>query len=133
MQFTRRFFLLILVFLFVPGTGFAQSAVTQNAAQKSWNTFWNQFTSAVNRKSKAAVKALMASESDFFSGGGGETRDEWLQMVHEQQWWGRLQKSVRAGTKISNWGGKPGRVTNDNHLTFTYLRGRWRFTGLVGD
>ena len=74
----------------------------------------------------------MASERDFFSGGGGR-RNEWLDMVEEQRWWGLLQKSIRAGVKVSNWDGKPGRVTRDNHLTFAYIGGRWRFTGPMGD
>lgn len=122
--------LFLMIFLMIPSVAFAQSAATAN---KSWNAFWRQFTSAVNRKNKAAVKRLMAEEKDFFSGGGGESRDEWLQMVEEQKWWGLLQKSVKIGTKPSDYDGKPGRVTKDSHLVFAFIGGRWRFMGPMGD
>lgn len=128
-MFTKSRILVFAFVLFIPSVSMAPTT----AANQSWSAFWTQFSSAVNKKSKASVKALMASENDFFSGGGGESRDEWLQMVEQQRWWGLLQKSVRLGVKVSNSDGKPGRVTRDNHLTFAYIRGQWRFTGPMGD
>lgn len=121
--------LVLVLVLMIPATTFAQAP----AANRNWNAFWAKFTSAVNRKSRASVKSLMASEKDFFSGGGGESRDEWLTMVEEQKWWGLLQKSVRRGVKNYNYDGKPGRVTKNDHLIFAYIGGRWRFTGPMGD
>lgn len=126
----RVIFMLLAVSLVFPVITYSQKSA---AAEQSWNAFWTQFAAAVNRKNKASVKRLMASEREFFSGGGGETRDEWLTMIESQKWWGRLQKSVRLGTRSDNFGGKPGRVTKDNHLTFSFIGGRWRFMGLVGD
>ena len=75
------------------------------------------------------VKSLMASEKDFFSGGGGETRDQWLRAVS----WSELQKSVKKGVKNYNYDGKPGRVTKDNYLVFAFTGGKWRFMGPMGD
>jgi hypothetical protein len=126
---TKSRIVLLALVLFMPTVSMAQSA----AANRSWNAFWVQFSSAVSKKSKVGVKALMASEKDFDSG-GGETRDEWLQMIQEQHWWGRLQRSVKQGTNIDSYAdGKLGRVTKDRHLVFDYIRGRWRFMGPMGD
>ena len=127
----KRIILLLLAMLLVfPALVSAQKSAN---ADKSWNAFWTQFSAAVSRKNKASVKKLMALEDDFFSGGGGETRDEWLQMVDEQKWWGLLQRSVRLGTKFYNYDGKPGRVTKNNHLIFAFIGGKWRFMGSMGD
>lgn len=116
--------------LFVPAL---TSAQTKSNAEKSWQPFWTEFSRAVNQKNKAAVKRLMSAEKDFFSGGGGETRDEWLEMVDEQKWWRLLQKSIRVGTKPDSYNGKPSRITKDNHLVFVYLKNQWRFIGPMGD
>ena len=123
----RLLFLMIL--LLIPASTFAQT----NAANKSWNNFWTQFTSAVTKKNKPAVKRLMASEKDFFSGGGGESRSEWLQMVDKSRLWGNLQRAVKSGTKFYDYDGKPGRVTKDNTLIFAFIGGQWRFMGPMGD
>jgi hypothetical protein len=124
----KTLFVALSFLLLIPSLNHAQTA-----ANKSWNTFWAQFSSAVAKKSKAGLKKLMASENDFFSGGGGESRDEWLQMVDRERWWDSLQKSVRSGTKVENSPGRPGRVTRDNGLVFGFIGGRWRFTGPMGD
>jgi hypothetical protein len=125
--------IVLMFFLLIPAAVSAQSKAAQAAANKSWQSFWTQFSAAVNAKNKAAVKRLMASENDFFSGGGGESRDEWLQLVESQKWWGLLQKSVRLGTRVDNSDRWLGRVTRDSHLTFAFIGGRWRFTGPMGD
>lgn len=127
---TKICFLFLTLCLCVPAFAFAQA---KNNADKSWQPFWTEFSAAVNKKNKAGVKKLMSQEKDFFSGGGGETRDEWLQMIDEQRWWGRLQKSVRLGTKPYNYDGRPSRITKDNHLIFVYIGRQWRFVGLMGD
>lgn len=119
----------LLIFLLVLSLVFGQ----KTAADQSWNGFWRQFSSAVNKKSKPAIKRLMAAEKDFFSGGGGEDRDGWLQLIDEHQWWGTLQKSVKSGTKSYDYDGKPGKVTKYNPLVFAFVGGRWRFMGPKGD
>jgi hypothetical protein len=124
LQFT---FLFILLLLFVPSFASAQSA-----ADKSWKPFWTQFSVAVKSKNKAAVKRLMSSEKDFFSGGGGETRDEWLKEL-DQGFWGGIQKSVAKGVKNYSEGGRAGRITKDRYLIFQYIGGKWRFVGVMGD
>lgn len=118
--------ILVLAFLLlIPAAVSAQKSV----ADKNWDSFWTKFSSAVNTKNRAALKSLMASEKDFYPGGGGGTRDEWLSMVS----WRELQKSVRLGTKADRTYNKPGRVTRDNYLVFAFTGGRWRFMGPMGD
>jgi len=109
------------------------SAQTSRAADKSWNAFWTQFSAAVNRKNKAALRRLMASEKNFSSGGGAGGRAGWLADLEENSWWGLLQRSVRTGTKPYAEGRRPARVTRDNRLVFQYIGGRWQFTGPMGD
>ncbi len=128
MKLSRISFLFLLLFLFVPSVSFAQSA-----AEKSWKPFWTQFTAAVKSKSKPAVKRLMSSENDFFSGGGGESRNEWLKMLDESKLWGEVQRSVAKGVVAYNEDGKTGRITKDRNLIFQYIGSKWRFVGVMGD
>jgi hypothetical protein len=125
----RVIFLLFALCLVFPAVTYAQRS---KSADRSWNSFWAQFVSAINRKNKASVKRLMASERDF-SSKGMENRDEWLALVDKQRWWGDFQRSVRGGTKPYDYDGKPGRVTRDELLIFAYIGGRWRFMGPMGD
>lgn len=121
--------IILLVFLFVPTINYANVSTSKN-----WQTFWRQFSVAVKNKNKAAVKRLMSSEREFFSGGGGETRDEWLQMIDDRNLWCLLQRSVAKGTKRYNNGRKrAARITRDNHLIFEFINKNWRFVGIMGD
>ena len=134
MKLSRISFLFLLLFLFIPSLAVAQTSRSVTAAaNKSWQPFWTQFSSAVRKKNKAAMKRLMSSEKDFFSGGGGETRDEWLKMLDDRKIWGLGQKSVAKGVVPFNEGGKIGRITKDRHLIFRYIGGTWRFVGIMGD
>jgi hypothetical protein len=126
----RIIFLLLTAWLVFPVLTYAQ---VSRAADKSWDSFWKSFSTAVNRKNRAALKALMASEKDFSSGGGAGGRAGWLNDVERQNWWNLLQKSVRTGTKVYSESRQPARVTRDNQLVFKYIGGRWRFTGPMGD
>lgn len=120
--------LLLLVLLLVPPVAFSQ-----RPAEKSWRPFWTQFSAAVKAKNKVAVKRLMSSERDFFSGGGGETRDQWLQMLDDNKLWGLVQKGVAKGVIPYNESGRIGRITKDRQLIFQYIGGKWRFVGVMGD
>lgn len=126
----RIIFLLFAAWLIFPALTYGQTAST---AAKSWNSFWTQFSTAVNKKNKMALKRLMASKRDFSSGGGSETPDEWLALVEKQNWWNLLQRSVRLGTKPYAYNGKPARVTRNDHLIFAFIGVRWRFVGPMGD
>lgn len=127
MKLSRILFLFLLFILFIPSVSSAQSV-----AEKSWQPFWTQFNTAVKSKNKAAVKRLMSSEKDFFSGGGGETRDEWLQSL-DDGFWGGIRKSLAKGVKPYHENRRTGRVTKDDLLIFQYISGKWRFVGVMGD
>ena len=118
--------LIFTFFLLIPAF---QAQAQTPAADKSWNSFWTKFSSAVKQKNRAALKSLMASEKEFYPGGGGGTRDEYLDLVS----WRELQQSVRTGIKADRTYGKPGRTTRDNYLIFAFTGGRWRFMGPRGD
>lgn len=75
----------------------------------------------------------MSSERDFFSGGGGENRDQWIQLIVRQKAWRELQKSVASGTVPLKDEKGPSRITKDRVLIFTLIGGRWRFVGVMGD
>jgi hypothetical protein len=104
-----------------------------SGTNKSWQTFWREFSAAVNNKDRVALKGLMSSEKDFFSGGGGENRDQWIQMIDHQQAWRDLQKAVGAGTVPFKGEKRPSRITKDRTLIFSLIGGRWRFVGVMGD
>jgi hypothetical protein len=127
MKISRISFLFLLLFLFVHSGSFAQSA-----AEKSWKPFWAQFTAAVRSKNKAAVKKLMASESEF-SVPGTTGRDDFLAMLDDSNMWKDVQKSVAKGVIAYNKGGRIGRITKDRNLIFQYIGGKWRFVGVMGD
>jgi hypothetical protein len=74
----------------------------QSLAYRRWKPFWDQFSAAVKTKNKAAVERLMTSEKDFFSGGGGESRDEWLRLLDQNNAWGEIQRSVAMGVVPRN-------------------------------
>lgn len=75
----------------------------------------------------------MSSERDFFSGGGGENRDEWIQMIDDRKAWRELQKSVASGTVPLRSEKRTSRITKDRVLIFSLIGGRWRFVGVMGD
>lgn len=128
MKLSRISFSFLLVFLLVPAVSSAQGSTN-----KSWDTFWAQFSSAVKSKNKAAVKRLMVAENGFMDGGGGETRDQWLARIDKERLWNVLQMSVAKGTAPYNEGQFAGRITKDRHLIFQYTGGKWRFAGIMGD
>ena len=130
---TKTRILLITLFLLIPSFAHAQSTATQNAANKSWSAFWAQFSSAVNKKSRASVKNLMASESEFSPGGGNTGRDDWLDMLSDSNMWKDVQRSVRKGVMNYAQNGKSGRITRDRNLIFQFIHSHWRFVGIMGD
>jgi hypothetical protein len=109
------------------------TTTSSDSLADSWQTFWRQFSAAVNNKDRIALKALMSSENDFFSGGGGENRDQWIQMIDQRNAWRYLQKSVASGPVPFKSEKGPSHITKDKNLIFTLIDGRWRFVGVMGD
>jgi hypothetical protein len=132
-------FLAILLLLCTPYVALSQSPASRMAeAERSWPTFWRQFTAAINKKDHAALLRVMPA--DFSDGGGGSSAKEWLQFIDENERkgsWRDLRKSVARGVRINrDWSNKgvPTKVTRDNRYYFEFRKdAKWYFAGLVGD
>lgn len=130
---------LVPLLLVIASATFAQTAPAINAAaNRSWPSFWREFSAAINKRDVAAVRKMMPD--DFSDGGGGLTPTEWLTYIDENERngsWRDLQKSVARGTVIHrSWSSKgtPTRVTKDKSYYFEFRKGkRWFFAGVVGD
>ena len=135
---THNLFTVVLL-LCMTGVTLSQTPAARIAtSERSWPTFWRQFTTAINKKDRAALLKMMPS--DFFDGGGGMTPKEWLQFMDEnerQGSWRDLRRSVARGARINrDWSSKgvPTRVTRDNGYYFEFRKdGKWYFAGVVGD
>jgi hypothetical protein len=107
-------------------------------AERTWVSFWRQFTLAIDKKDHAALLRMMPS--DFFDGGGGLTPKQWLKFIDENEAngsWRDLRKSVAGGAKTNRtWTAKgvPTKVTRDSAYYFEFRKdGKWYFAGVVGD
>jgi hypothetical protein len=131
--------LLLALLLVVASASFAQTAPAINAvANRSWPSFWREFSAAINKKDVAALRKMMPD--DFFDGGGGQTPTEWLAYIDENERngsWRDLQRSVARGTVTNrSWSSKriPTKVTKDKAYYFEFRKDRrWYFAGVVGD
>ncbi len=129
----------IIVLMLAASVTFAQtSRTTTAAANRSWPSFWQQFSAAINKKDHSALKSMMPN--DFYDGGGGSTPTEWLQYIDENERngsWRDLRRSFARGTTVKrNWSSKgiPTRVTKDNGYYFEFRKDKkWYFAGVVGD
>jgi hypothetical protein len=134
-----RIVLLLALLLVVASPSFAQTASAINAAaNRSWPSFWREFSAVINKKDVAALRKMMPD--DFFDGGGGLTPSEWLEFIDENEKngsWRGLQRSVARGTVTNrSWSSKgvPTKVTKDKAYYFEFRKGkRWYFAGVVGD
>jgi hypothetical protein len=128
-----------LLLLCITSVTLSQTPAAGNATgERSWPTFWRQFTMAINKKDRAALLRMMPN--DFSDGGGGLTPKEWLQFIDENERkgsWRDLQRSVARGARLNRaWSSKgvPTKVTRDNGYYFEFRKdGKWYFAGVVGD
>lgn len=111
---------------------------TEVAANAAWASFWRQFTSAVNKKDRPALRKMMAA--NFADDSGGLDATEWLKFIDENERkgsWRDLQKSFARGTVVNKeWPSKgvPTRITKDKFYYFEFRKdGQWYFAGVVGD
>ncbi|MGH9930787.1 MAG: hypothetical protein ACREA9_16375 [Pyrinomonadaceae bacterium] len=129
----------IIVLLLAASATLAQtSRATTAAASRSWPSFWQQFSAAINKKDHSALISMMPD--DFYDGGGGLTPTEWLQYIDENERdgsWRDLRRSFARGTIVNRkWSSKgiPTRVTKDNGYYFEFRKDKkWYFAGVVGD
>ena len=135
----RAHLLAALLVLSVANATLCQTATARIAtAERSWPSFWRQFTMAINKKDHVALLRVMPS--DFSDGGGGLTAKEWLKFIDEHERngsWRDLRRSVAGGARIDRTQsakGVPTKVTRDNGYYFEFRKdGKWYFAGVVGD
>ena len=135
---TQRILAMVFLLLAVSATLAQPSRATNAAANRSWQSFWSQVTTAINKKDRVALRRMMAN--NFADDSGGLNGKEWLKFIDENERkgsWRDLQKSFARGTKVSKeWSAKgiPTRVTKDNAYYFEFRKDKkWYFAGVVGD
>ncbi len=135
-----RYLLIILALVLFVTAATAQTSAskTQTAANRAWTNFWREFTTAVNKKDRVAVKRMMAA--NFADDSGGLNGTEWLRFIDENERkgsWRDLQRSFARGTVVNKeWPSKgvPTRITKDKFYYFEFRKdGKWYFAGVVGD
>lgn len=111
---------------------------TASNANRAWASFWRQFTAAINKKDRAALKKMMAP--NFADDSGGLRATEWLRFMDEnerQGSWRDFQRSLARGTMVNKeWPSKgvPTRITKDKFYYFEFRKdGKWYFAGVAGD
>jgi hypothetical protein len=128
--------ILIAFFLLLPSLTFGQTSSASVAANQSWPSFWRRINTAINKKDHSSLLKMMPK--DFYDGGGGETPEEWLQYIDNNELngsWRDIRRSFARGAKISRSAeGMPTRVTKDNGYYFEFRKDKkWYFAGVVGD
>ena len=135
---TKSSSLLITLALVLTAGAVSAQNKTDGAANRAWASFYRQFTAAVNKKDRVALKTMMAG--NFADDSGGLNASEWLRFIDENERkgsWRDLQKSFARGTIVNKeWPSKgvPTRITRDKFYYFEFRKdGKWYFAGVVGD
>ena len=135
-----HYLLIVPLLLLVVGAASAQTSAnkTNSAANRTWGSFWRQFTAAVNKKDRVALRKMMPD--NFADDSGGLNATEWLRFIDENERkgsWRDLQRSFARGTVVNKeWDSKgvPTRITRDKLYYFEFRKdNKWYFAGVVGD
>lgn len=103
--------------------GFAFGQSNQTAANKSWNAFWKNFSTAVKNKDRKTFIALTVKD---FQDAGGFNIEQWIDNTS----WRELGNSVNRGTTDYSQDKEIMRITRDRGLIFVYDKENgWRFFG----
>ena len=112
------------------------SSGDEAAAERDWNNFWTEFRAAVEKRNRAALRALTAfsirldnrvvpanAAFERFDGDAGENL------------WRRLDEALATGAKKPDgFNRRPMRETGDDSLFFDFSSGgRWRWRGFWTD
>jgi hypothetical protein len=129
------------LFLLVPSVVFAQTSRSTNAAaNKSWLTFWSQFSAAMNKRDKPTLTGLMSSDFEWALD-GRTSPDEVFQIMNKYKYWKPFQRSIAKGVKTCGYAAPDcfnttntaRRTKSPNWLLFEFRNGRWQWTRLIGD
>lgn len=102
----------------------------QSVADKSWQSFWTNFRTAINKKDTQSLRKIMA---DNLNGGGDDvTALQWLDSMQKNNLWASYKRTVAAGTEIGECK-NPCRLTKDGYLIFEYKNDGWLWTGFGGE
>lgn len=120
-----------LILMIVLSDVISAQQLQQNDANKSWNTFWAKFNTAVKTKNRKSVIALTSKK--FFSP-SGETIS---QLLNQRDMWQLLRNSIKTGTKPHTCRKLPCRITRnqivESSLLFVFENNRWSFIGQIGE
>jgi hypothetical protein len=136
MNLSKTCVLLLILFLLVPTSSFAQGSRSASiAANKSWPQFWVRFNRAIKNRDRVTLRRMMAD--DFSDHGGGSPADYYVTQVFSKEMSREYQRSLSSGTELIEYGERPARFTRRKDypkLIFEYGKDRrWRWIGLVGD
>jgi hypothetical protein len=130
----RLSFLVLCLFVSTVVPGQASRPAT-GAANKSWQSFWTQFSRAMNKKDLVALRSMMSD--NFTDNGGGATASDWVKGLNDAAIWRDHKASVASGTRPFKYEGRPTRITKDedyHQLIFVFGKdGHWRWAAMMGD
>ena len=140
MSMKSRYLLIVPALLLAVCVASAQTSANKadSAANRAWASFWRQFTAAVNKRDRVALRKMMPD--NFADDSGGLNATEWLRFIDENERkgsWRDLQRSFARGTVVNKeWPSKgvPSRITKDKFYYFEFRKdNKWYFAGVVGD
>jgi len=118
-------------------TGKKKPVLFKKALSKEgkWNSFWKDFTEAINSKNKSRIIELTAK--DFYDGGGG-TVDYWMDsdVYSNEKRFNFYKALLKKGAKNFKGEGLLYKATGKNDagdLFFEYKNEQWLFGGIVAD
>ncbi len=138
MKISRIYILVLLLFLFIPSFAVAQKSRSVNVeANKSWTKFFAEFSTAVKKRDRPALKAMISDSFDWTAERLGVTPDGVVKILDEEKVWKILQKSLAVRRFIpTKYDSRPARQTKTDYPTCFFVfeaDGKWRWQAVLGD
>jgi hypothetical protein len=138
---TKLRIIFLTLLLLIPALAYSQTSRSQTEANRSWLSFWSQFSAAMKKKDRVALRRMMSSDFEWALD-GVTPPNEVFQMMDRYNYWRPFQKSVANGVKICGYNAddcrhktRPARRTKSpDWLLFEFQSdGKWRWVALMGD